>query len=286
MDGVCHHLFDCSLVEPVDLLFVISVWIIRKGSAQQLIDWINGLWDEEAALFRALNSSSGRKAEEGGPHISMSKQDALSQLQAIQTPTNKKYIKICHELHEDGQPHLHVLVQFEGRFRCINNSVFNLVSRSRSSHHHPNIQGANPHLTSRLTSTRTGTPSNGGEFQIDGRSARGGPQSVNDAYAATLNTSNKATAVLVIREQVPRDFVRDYPTLDSNFERIFNPIQNNIFISKWDPSSFRVPDDLEQWVGEHFNKIFINADDQEGNNPAARPSKNNRYVLKPDVDRP
>ncbi|GAB4857117.1 hypothetical protein Ancab_015028 [Ancistrocladus abbreviatus] len=73
----------------------------------------------------------------------------------------------------------------------------------------------NPHLTSRLTSTRTGTPSNG-----------------------------------------------------------------------WDPSSFRVPDDLEQWVGEHFNKIFINADDQEGNNPAARPSENNRYVLKPDVDRP
>ncbi|GAB4857133.1 hypothetical protein Ancab_015044 [Ancistrocladus abbreviatus] len=71
-----------------------------------------------------------------------------------------------------------------------------------------------------------------GEFQIDGRSARGGP------------------------------------------------------ISGWDPSSFRVPDDLEQWVGEHFNKIFINADDQEGNNPAAQPSENNRYVLKPDVDRP
>ncbi|GAB4857105.1 hypothetical protein Ancab_015017 [Ancistrocladus abbreviatus] len=34
-----------------------------------------------------------------------------------------------------------------------------------------------------------------GEFQIDGRSARGGPQSINDAYAAALNTGNKAAAM-------------------------------------------------------------------------------------------
>ncbi|GAB4857132.1 Replication-associated protein [Ancistrocladus abbreviatus] len=160
-----------------------------------------------------------------------------------------------------------------------------LVSPSMSAHHHPNIQGAKSSSDIKAYIDKDGDTLEWGEFQIDGRSARGGPQSVNDAYAA-LNTGNKATAMQVIREQVPRDFVRDYPTLDSNFERIFNPIQNNIFISKWDPSSFRVPDDLEQWVGEHFNKIFINADDQEGNNPAAWPSENNRYVLKPDVDRP
>ncbi|GAB4857115.1 hypothetical protein Ancab_015026 [Ancistrocladus abbreviatus] len=147
-----------------------------------------------------------------------------------------------------------------------------------SAHHHPNIQGAKSSSDIKAYIDKDGDTLEWGEFQIDGRSARGGPQSINDAYAA-LNTGNKATAMQVIREQVPRDFVRDYPTLESNFERIFNPIQNNIFISKWDPSSFRVPDDLEQWVGEHFNKIFINADDQEGNNPAACPSENNRLQL-------
>nr|AEY75694.1 truncated regulatory protein [Cotton leaf curl Burewala virus] len=76
------------------------------------------------------------------PQCSLTKEEALSQIQAINTPSNKKYIKLCRELHEDGSPHLHVLIQFEGKFVCTNNRFFDLVSPTRSAHFHPNIQGA------------------------------------------------------------------------------------------------------------------------------------------------
>nr|ALO78644.1 truncated Rep [Cotton leaf curl Multan alphasatellite] len=34
------------------------------------------------------------------PQCSLTKEEALSQIQAINTPSNKKYIKLCRELHE------------------------------------------------------------------------------------------------------------------------------------------------------------------------------------------
>ncbi|ACS92546.1 replication initiator protein [Sunn hemp leaf distortion virus [India:Barrackpore2:2008]] len=76
------------------------------------------------------------------PKCSLTKEEALSQFQNLQTPTNKKYIKICRELLENGEPHLHVLLQFKGKYKCQNNRFFDLVSPTRSAHFHPNIQGA------------------------------------------------------------------------------------------------------------------------------------------------
>lgn len=39
----------------------------------------------------------------------------MSQLLAISLPSNKKFIRVVRELHDDGQPHLHVLFQLEGK---------------------------------------------------------------------------------------------------------------------------------------------------------------------------
>jgi len=43
------------------------------------------------------------------PHRSLTKDEALTQLQNISTPVNKLFIRVSRELHEDGEPHLHVL---------------------------------------------------------------------------------------------------------------------------------------------------------------------------------
>nr|AAB40392.1 Rep protein [Tomato yellow vein streak virus] len=91
------------------------------------------------------------------PHCSLTKDEALSQLQALQTPTNKKFIRVTRELHEDGEPHLHVLIQFEGKFICHNQRFFDLVSPTRSAHFHPNIQGAKSSSDSRPTWRKTET---------------------------------------------------------------------------------------------------------------------------------
>ena len=157
------------------------------------------------------------------PQCPLSKEEALSQLLNLSTPTNKKFIKICRELHEDGSPHLHVLIQFEGKYKCQNNRFFDLVSPTRSAHFHPNIQGAKSSSDVKSYMEKDGDTSEWGKFQVDGRSARGGQQSANDAYAQAINTGSKLLALNVIKELAPKDYVLQFHNLNANLDKIFAP---------------------------------------------------------------
>ncbi|ABY60978.1 replication-associated protein [Tomato leaf curl Ghana virus] len=185
------------------------------------------------------------------PQCSLTKEEALSLLQNLQTPTNKKYIKICRELHENGEPHLHALIQFEGKYKCQNNRFFDLVSPTRSAHFHPNIQGAKSSSDVKSYIDKDGDTLEWGEFQIDGRSARGGQQSANDAYAQALNAGSKAEALRIVKELAPKDFVLQFHNLNSNLDRIFQEPPAP-YVSPFLSSSFnQVPEELEEWVSEN-----------------------------------
>ncbi|QTJ62755.1 Replication associated protein [Tomato interveinal yellowing virus] len=185
------------------------------------------------------------------PKCSLTKEEALSQLQNIQTPTNKKYIKVCRELHEDGEPHLHVLIQFEGKYQCTNNRFFDLVSPTRSAHFHPNIQGAKSSSDVKSYIDKDGDTIDWGEFQIDGRSARGGCQNANDAAAEALNAGSAENAMAIIREKLPKDFIFQYHNLKSNLDRIFQEPPAP-YVSPFLSSSFnQVPEELEDWVADN-----------------------------------
>ncbi|ADO40889.1 replicase [Bhendi yellow vein mosaic virus [India:Kaivara:OYKaivara1:2006]] len=185
------------------------------------------------------------------PKCSLTKEEALSQFLNLQTPVNKKFIRICRELHEDGNPHLHVLIQFEGKFQCRNNRFFDLTSPTRSAHFHPNIQGAKSSSDVKSYIDKDGDTLEWGEFQIDGRSARGGQQTANDAYAAALNAGSKSKALRVIRELAPKDYVLQFHNLNSNLDRIFTP-PLEVYVSPFLSSSFdQVPEELEEWVSEN-----------------------------------
>nr|AGH88636.1 replication-associated protein [Ageratum enation virus] len=185
------------------------------------------------------------------PHCSFTKEDALSQIQNLQTPVNKKYIKICRELHENGEPHLHVLIQFEGKYKCQNNRFFDLVSPTRSAHFHPNIQGAKSSTDVKSYIDKDGDTLEWGEFQIDGKFARGGQQTANDAAAEALNAGSKEAAMAIIREKLPEKFIFQYHNLNSNLDRIFSP-PLEVYVSPFLSSSFdQVPEELEEWVSEN-----------------------------------
>ncbi|ADG37313.1 replication-associated protein [Tomato yellow leaf curl virus] len=222
------------------------------------------------------------------PKCSLTKEEALSQLQNLQTPTNKKYIKICRELHENGEPHLHVLIQFEGKFNCKNQRFFDLVSPSRSAHFHPNLQGAKSSSDVKSYIDKDGDTLDWGEFQIDGRSARGGQQSANDAYAAALNSGSKTEALRVLRELAPKDFVLQFHNLNSNLDRIFQEPPAP-YISPFLSSSFnQVPEELEVWVSENVmssaarpwrpNSIVIEGDSRTGKTMWARSLGPHNYL--------
>ncbi|ACG49279.1 AC1 [Tomato leaf curl Kerala virus] len=185
------------------------------------------------------------------PKCSLTKEEALSQLQNLATPTNKKYIKICRELHENGEPHLHVLIQFEGKYKCQNNRFFDLVSPTRSAHFHPNIQGAKSSSDVKSYLEKDGDTLDWGEFQIEWRSAEGGSQSAYDAYAAALNAGSKSEALRVIKELAPQGFVFQFPLLDLNLDRDFT-LPKEGYVSPF--FSFfldQVPEELEEWAAEN-----------------------------------
>nr|QKI36109.1 AC1 [Pedilanthus leaf curl virus] len=222
------------------------------------------------------------------PHCSLTKEEALSQIQALDTPTNKKFIKICRELHEDGTPHLHVLIQFEGKFKCQNMRFFDLVSPSRSAHFHPNIQGAKSSSDVKSYIEKDGDTLEWGEFQIDGRSARGGQQTANDAYAAALNAGSKSEALRVIKELAPKDFVLQFHNLNANLDRIFTP-PVEVYVSPFSSSSFdQVPEELEVWAAENVmdaaarplrpKSIVIEGDSRTGKTMWARSLGPHNYL--------
>nr|WCJ14473.1 replication protein [Fenugreek yellow vein virus] len=185
------------------------------------------------------------------PRCSLSKEEALSQLLNLQTPTNKKFIKICRELHDNGEPHIHVLIQFEGKYKCQNQRFFDLVSPTRSAHFHPNIQGDKSCSDVKSYIDKDGDTLEWGEFQVDGRSARGGQQTANDAYAAALNAGSKPEALRILRELAPKDYVLQFHNLNSNLDRIFEP-PREVYVSPFSSSSFdRVPEELEVWAAEN-----------------------------------
>nr|ANA10078.1 AC1 protein [Tomato yellow leaf curl virus] len=185
------------------------------------------------------------------PNCSLSKEEALSQLKNLETPTNKKYIKVCGELHENGEPHLHVLIQFEGKYQCKNQRFFDLVSPNRSAHFHPNIQAAKSSTDVKTYVEKDGDFIDFGVFQIDGRSTRGGQQSANDAYAEALNSGSKSEALNILKEKAPKDYILQFHNLSSNLDRIFSP-PLEVYVSPFLSSSFnQVPDELEEWVAEN-----------------------------------
>ncbi|ADV15495.1 replication-associated protein [Solanum mosaic Bolivia virus] len=223
------------------------------------------------------------------PHCSLSKEEALSQLQALNCNINKKFIRVCRELHENGEPHLHVLIQFEGKYICTNQRFFDLVSPTRSAHFHPNIQGAKSSSDVKTYMEKDGDFVDFGTFQIDGRSARGGCQSANDTYAKVLNADSITTALKILREEQPRDYVLQLDKIRAHVQKIFEKPPEP-WVSPFRLSSFtNVPDEMQEWADDYFGKdsaarperpisIIIEGDSRTGKTMWARALGPHNYL--------
>ena len=103
---------------------------------------------------------------------------------------------------------------------------------------------------------KDGDTSEWGQFQIDGRSARGGQQSANDAYAQAINTGSKSLALNVIKELAPKDYVLQFHNLNANLDQIFAP-PVEVFNCPFLASSFdQVPEEIECWVADRIIRLI------------------------------
>nr|AFX60771.1 REP [Macroptilium yellow spot virus] len=223
------------------------------------------------------------------PQCSLTKEAALEQILSLQTSSNKKFIKIARELHEDGQPHLHVLLQFEGKLICTNSRLFDLVSPTRSAHFHPNIQGAKSSSDVKSYVDKDGDTIEWGEFQVDARSARGGQQTANESYAKVLNAQNLDQALQILKEEQPKDFVLHHHNIRSNLERIFAKAPEP-WVPPFHLSSFtNVPEEMQAWADDYFGRgaaarperpisIIIEGDSRTGKTMWARALGSHNYL--------
>ncbi|ACJ46587.1 replication associated protein, partial [Tobacco begomovirus - [Cuba:Granma:2007]] len=110
-----------------------------------------------------------------------------------------------------------------------------------------------------------------GDFQIDGRSARGGCQSTNDTYAKALNASSAEEALMIIKEEQPQHFFLQHHNLVANAHRIFQKAPEP-WVPPFQLSSFtNVPDEMSSWADEYF-----------GRSSAARPERPISIIIEGD----
>nr|AFD54554.1 replication-associated protein [Macroptilium yellow spot virus] len=223
------------------------------------------------------------------PKCSISKEEALAQLLALDTPTNKKYIRVCRELHGNGEPHLHALLQFEGKFTCTNCRFFDLRHPSHSNVCHGKYESCKSSSDAKSYIEKDGDYVEWGAFQIDGRSARGGQQTVNDTYAKPLNASSAEEALQIIKEEQPQHFFLQHHNLVANAYRIFQMVPE-----PWTPpfplSSFiNIPEEMKAWADDYFGRsaaarperpisIIIEGDSRTGKTMWARALGSHNYL--------
>lgn len=180
---------------------------------------------------------------------SLTKEIALQQLLAASLPNNRKFICVARELHDDGCPHLHVLIQLEGGAQLTNPRLFDLRSSVASTSFHPNIQCAKSSSDVKAYIEKGGDYIDWGEFQVDSRSSRNRRHDLSSFYANSLNSETPDRALEIIREKDPRAFVLQYHNLKSNVKRIFaRPLDP--YISYWAYSMFTITSRMQAWL-EH-----------------------------------
>nr|CDN40959.1 replication associated Protein [Tomato leaf curl New Delhi virus] len=185
------------------------------------------------------------------PKCPIPKEQMLELLRNISCPSDKLFIRVSQEKHQDGSLHIHALIQFKGKSQVPKPQTSRCHSPKYLHPIPPKLPGSKVQLRCQVYVEKDGDYIDWGEFQIDGRSARGGQQTANDAAAEALNAGSAEAALAIIREKLPKDFIFQYHNLKCNLDRIFTPPME-VYVSPFSSSSFdQVPEELEEWAAEN-----------------------------------
>ncbi|XP_028113536.1 uncharacterized protein LOC114311610 [Camellia sinensis] len=146
----------------------------------------------------------------------------LEKIRALFTPRSPNYVRVAHELHEDGQPHLNALVQFPYRFQTQNEQFFDVTHDRTSRHFHPNVQGAFSQQNVLEYISKHGDYTEWGEFRE--KSCCANQNNKENIYRDALAAGIKDEALAVVQNGNPKCFSLNYDKLSSNYDRIsLNP---------------------------------------------------------------
>jgi len=158
---------------------------------------------------------------------------------------NPLYVVVSRELHEDGNPHHHALIQLGKKPSIRNSAYFDYNGK------HPNIQPA-PKPNATLTDTRNYVIKDGdfyeeGEFNPGRKRGRDG----NEAYAKALKATSKEEFTEIIESEAPRDAVIFADKISAFATKRF---RNTIpeYSSGYSLDDFNLHPDISDWLSKDF----------------------------------
>ncbi|XP_028118060.1 uncharacterized protein LOC114315647 [Camellia sinensis] len=183
------------------------------------------------------------------PRCSLPKERFLEKIRELFTNRPPNYVRVAHELHEDGEPHLHALVQFPYRFQTQDKWFFDVTHDHTNRHFHQNIQGANNHQAVLEYISKYGDFTEWGDFRQRGRCAN---QENNDnIYHEALAAGSKEEALALVRNGHPKCLWLNYDKLSSNYDKIsFTPPL--LYVHQFIDTVWIVPTAIQQWVTENI----------------------------------
>ncbi|XP_028059512.1 uncharacterized protein LOC114263205 [Camellia sinensis] len=183
------------------------------------------------------------------PRCSLPKEGLLQKLRALFTNRQPNCIRVAHELHANGEPHLHALVQFPYHFQTQDEWFFDITHDNSNRHFYPNMQGATNHENVLEYISKHSDYTEWGEFRERGRCAS--QQNKENIYREALAGDNKEQALAMVRNADPKCYRLNYDKLSSNYDRIsFIPPLS--YLHQFAETVWVIPADIQQWVAENI----------------------------------
>nr|AFD63082.1 replication associated protein [Tobacco yellow dwarf virus-A] len=152
------------------------------------------------------------------------------------------FIAIATELHQDGTPHLHCLIQLDKRSNIRDPSFFDLEGN------HPNIQPAKNSEQVLEYISKDGNVITKGEF----KKHRVSPSKSDERWRTIIQTATSKEEYLdMIKDEFPHEWATKLQWLEYSANKLFPP-QPEIYQSTFTEEDLQCHEDLQLWRDQHL----------------------------------
>ncbi|QDA77211.1 RepA protein [Chickpea redleaf virus 2] len=159
------------------------------------------------------------------------------------------FIAIATELHQDGTPHLHCLIQLDKRCHIRDPSFFDFQGN------HPNIQPAKDSQQVLDYISKDGNVITRGDF----RKHRVSPSKNDERWRIIIQTATSKEEYLgMIRDQFPHEWATKLQWLEYSAEKLFPTIEPP-YTSPFSPVDLQCHEELTQWLNTDLYVVSVDA---------------------------
>lgn len=161
------------------------------------------------------------------------------------------YVVVSRELHEDGNPHHHALIQLGTKPNITNAEYFDFEGR------HPNIQRA-PRTGATISQTRDYVIKDGQFVERGEFIERGVKRNRDTVYAEALQAATKEEAEEIIKTGAPRDYFVAAGQITSRLNSLFDNNEIRKTEAEFSLLQFQdIPEPIWSWYSNHVLVSYL-----------------------------